>query len=285
MRGYLVHYNIFLISFIFLCTTAAASITDVKFKNKCVTAFTLPVSNQSKVVFGSLIRPKSIKDFIGDFFEKNPFVLRRNRPDFNAPLISLDDVAVILNHGDLTYGQDWKLVRNTMRDGKWWTGMLPAQEGEPAAFAQRALREGFSLIINAVQKYSSRLSYISSAITEVLGYHVNINLYMSPAGSQGFEVHFDWMDGLVLQVMFNMCFLFQLQSWFDFYILFYLKIIGKKSWSVYDPIVFSFPRADSVFHLHRDELLDASTGPKDKQIFPLSAGIEVILPIEFISTV
>lgn len=56
-------------------------------------------------------------------------------------------------------------------------------------------RGGFSVVINRLQRRWRALSEISLALEDVLGHPVNANLYMTPPNSQGFEAHFDWMDG------------------------------------------------------------------------------------------
>ena len=47
----------------------------------------------------------------------------------------------------------------------------------------------------------------------------NANLYLTPAGAQGFDAHYDWMDGLVVQ------------------------LDGAKRWRLYPPLVALPPRA------------------------------------------
>ncbi len=56
-------------------------------------------------------------------------------------------------------------------------------------------RGGFSLVINRLQRRWRAVWRVSRALEDVLGQPVNANLYMTPPRSQGFEAHFDWMDG------------------------------------------------------------------------------------------
>eukprot|EP00903_Cladosiphon_okamuranus_P011091 g10467.t1 len=88
------------------------------------------------------------------------------------------------------------------------------------AEARRAFqRGGFSLVINRLQRRWRGVSKVSLALEDVLGHPVNANLYMTPPKSQGFEAHFDWMDGIVVQ------------------------LTGSKTWVLYDEMV-PFPRPD-----------------------------------------
>lgn len=56
-------------------------------------------------------------------------------------------------------------------------------------------RGGFSVVINSLQRRWRGVSEVALALEDVLGQPVNANLYMTPPGRQGFEAHFDWMDG------------------------------------------------------------------------------------------
>jgi ribosomal protein L16 Arg81 hydroxylase len=201
--------------------------------------------------FNSLVHPKTLSEFLRGYFEQAPLVLLRKKANFYAPMISLNEIAPILDAANITYGKDWKLVKGVMKDGNLWTGVLPVQELKysPSVTAMGAIRKGFSLIINRIQRHSLKLHQVARMLEDALGLVVNINLYMSPAKSQGFEVHFDWMDGLIVQ------------------------ILGRKEWTVYDPVVFPFPRPDSVYHLSREMLAgNHSNIMADKQVFTLSAG-------------
>ena len=74
-----------------------------------------------------------------------------------------------------------------------------------------------------MQFHNANIHQAAGLLEEALGYRVNVNLYMTPENSQGFEVHFDWMDGILLQV------------------------VGKKYWKVYSPTQVAYPRPDLVF--------------------------------------
>lgn len=122
---------------------------------------------------------------------------------------------------------DWNIIKRVFveADGEFWTAALPpsnappsnghhqsalealqlagASEGESGAGRAVSLEEtrsaflrgGFSVVINRLQRRWREVSEVSLALEDVLGQPVNANLYMTPPNSQGFEAHFDWMDG------------------------------------------------------------------------------------------
>lgn len=121
---------------------------------------------------------------------------------------------------------DWNIIKRVFNpeDGEFWTAHLPAPspnsltqndisissadsnsgvEGGATRSGRVTLEEarsafqrgGFSLVINRLQKRWRSVADVSLALEDVLGHPVNANMYMTPAGRQGFEAHFDWMDG------------------------------------------------------------------------------------------
>jgi hypothetical protein len=175
-----------------------------------------------------------------EYFEKRPVVVRRRNAKFYSALMGLSDVLSVIEHGrsdsdpdePIQYGSEWRLIRRVMREGKWWTGLLPGGKNVTAQIAQTAFyRHGFSLVINSIQNRLLSVYSAARSLEDALGWRINVNMYMSPTRSQGFEVHVDWMDGVVVQVL------------------------GNKQWAIYDPIAFPLPRADSVTPLPNTDLL------------------------------
>lgn len=126
---------------------------------------------------------------------------------------------------------DWNIIKRVFveADGEFWTAALPpstapasnndqsasealgrASEGasDSSSDTRRTvsleetrsafLRGGFSVVINRLQRRWRGVSELSLALEDVLGQPVNANLYMTPPDCQGFEAHFDWMDGAKL---------------------------------------------------------------------------------------
>lgn len=175
----------------------------------CLRAAALAASEEALQFFANVFHPRTPADFLDGYFETGPFVMRRNSPGFFTNLISLNEVLDIVDRGSspanstekIRYGSDWKLLKRIHHKEKWWTGVLPVEKIKGVATVQQAFHHhGFSLVMNKIQAHSPQVNRLARLLEEMLGWRVSVNLYLSPANSQGFEVHIDWMDGLILQV-------------------------------------------------------------------------------------
>ncbi|KNC47569.1 uncharacterized protein AMSG_02594 [Thecamonas trahens ATCC 50062] len=151
--------------------------------------------------------------------------------------------------GPLVYGDDVALVKRVIdkESGEPWSAMAPVEAFvadpsvvPPAGALRAAVDAGFSLVFNRIHKLAARygpvcelgvsgagggrprvaLAETAARIAATLrdgsydgGAYEGANLYWSPAGSPGFETHFDVMDVLVVH------------------------IAGAKTWRVYQPQV------------------------------------------------
>jgi hypothetical protein len=143
----------------------------------------------------NLIQPIPFEQFLVDILQKQPAVARRNNPNYygNGTLFHMNDIATILKHGRkqhnpkkrIKYLEDWKLVKRTMSNGEWWTGIFNANASVSVQEAQDAFSKGgFTLIIKEMQGLWSSIHHAAWLVEAALGWRVNVNLYMSPAGSQ-----------------------------------------------------------------------------------------------------
>ncbi|TNV61397.1 hypothetical protein FH620_21320 [Corallococcus exiguus] len=134
--------------------------------------------------------------FLADHWEKRFYRLSRGQPDFYAPLLSqagldhlvasalaLDPTAVELLRSDLP--------RNRMKD--------PTRAPD-AQLLQAGYEAGSTLRVNAAHRFSTSIRDLCLSLEQRLSAPVNVNLYCSPARSQGVQAHFDRHDVLVLQV-------------------------------------------------------------------------------------
>ena len=97
--------------------------------------------------------------------------------------------------------RDVSLMKVVVRDGEQWTGKWgQANESVPLAALKRGFNKGFTLLLNGLE---ARVPAIDALCRQVEGRtrgRANANLYLTPSASQGFEPHYDWFDGLVLQL-------------------------------------------------------------------------------------
>jgi ribosomal protein L16 Arg81 hydroxylase len=64
-------------------------------------------------------------------------------------------------------------------------------------------RAGSTIRVKGVERYSDPLAELCQSIGQDLGFPTRANLYCTPAGSRGFDLHFDTHEVLVLQLLGN----------------------------------------------------------------------------------
>jgi len=145
-------------------------------------------------------------------------------------------------------GKDFQVVKRVRgKDGEWWSGSVPATSMTPPEVVQWQ-RKGFTLIFNAVDCRFSALARLAEQLEDEIGFVVQMNAYMTPKNAQGFEVHWDPMDTMVLQLE------------------------GNKTWSIYDPII-HLPRPEQRYKPSANEV-----DTNSQQSVTLSPGSTLYLP-------
>ena len=225
--------------------------------------------------------------FWRDVWEREPLHVRASTaPSTNlfGRLLQLADIDSLLERGASVYAEtrtplanfhDVSLVKRLERDGLPWTGRWGAEnETLGVETLKRGFNAGFSLLVNDVEARVAAVAAACSALESYTRILCNANLYLTPAGAQGFDAHYDWMDGLVVQ------------------------LDGAKRWRLYPPIV-ALPRADltrkptaaelaalpaaaevvlregDVLYLPRGTLHEASTPADQPQSLHLTIGLNV----------
>lgn len=140
-----------------------------------------------------LIHPIDTHSFIEDYLEKQPLVRLRNDPGYFAGLFDLSDIEEFLF---------------TVRPQRLPGAMTMVKHGEPppplspgmstqAVF--NAFREGASLVLNRAHECWPKLAQLVAEIEDALDCPAQTNIYCSPPGVQGFAIHADRHDVIVVQ--------------------------------------------------------------------------------------
>jgi ribosomal protein L16 Arg81 hydroxylase len=191
---------------------------------------------------GALIDPVGPAEFRATYWERQPLHVARPLPSWCGELPSIADLDAIISltppPGDTS--NDVRLVRTTPA-GSEDMPVARTMDGRPdMSGIYRAYASGWTVIVNALHLRDTRVARLALAIARELGHRVGVNLYFTPAGSQGFNAHVDGHDVFILQ------------------------LDGHKSWRVF-PAEYPLPLEDQDVPIDtsrlRTPLLEVTTGP------------------------
>ncbi|XP_073672603.1 ribosomal oxygenase 1-like [Garra rufa] len=158
-------------------------------------------------LFQWLIYPVQDKSFFRDEWEKKPILIQRQNPDYYKGLFSTAEFDCILRNDDVQFGVNLDVTSYT--NGKRETHNPP---GRALPYNVWDFYEsGCSLRMLNPQAFSSTMWQVLSILQEKFGSMAGANVYLTPAGTQGFAPHYDDIEAFILQLE------------------------GKKHWRLYNP--------------------------------------------------
>ena len=146
--------------------------------------------------FDSLIAPLGADYFFEHHWERQPFFIKRNIPGYFDALLSLKDMDTYL--GTRTFHEaDIRIVKQ----GK----DKPFKEYSKDGVADRhqmlnAYKDGSMLLFSHLNRHHLPLAQAIARCEAQLHLPFRSNVYLSPPNSQGFKLHWDTHDVLVLQI-------------------------------------------------------------------------------------
>lgn len=151
--------------------------------------------------FDWLIQPVERDRFFRELWEKKPMLVRRHQPDFFRGLLSCEQLDRVLRERSLFFTENIDLT--TYENGKRETHN---PEGRAhAAVVWDAFQKGCSVRLLNPQTYSRAVWRLCSVLQEFFGSFVGANMYLTPAGSQGFAPHYDDIEAFVIQLEGRKC--------------------------------------------------------------------------------
>ena len=198
-------------------------------------------------------------------------VLEHEDASLLAQLLPLSSLDAVLQHGAAvrhgeTERQPWRnmhdisLVRRVQRRGdassgnagdeEWFTAKWGEENATiPTETLRRGFNHGFTLLIDDVQERVPAVARLCDALENVTLFPCNANAYLSPPGARAFELHFDSMDVVVLQLE------------------------GRKQWRLHPPLT-TLPRPGLKFK-PRAAFIQSLPAPIE---FEMNAGDRLYLP-------
>jgi lysine-specific demethylase/histidyl-hydroxylase NO66 len=145
-----------------------------------------------------LLDPLTVDDFLGEIWGTTHYHVRRDRPDYLDSLgedaDSVDDLLALFRpHLSLV-----SLVRETERKDQYVYRL--ADGGFDAAGIGRDFADGYTIVLDNVQRFARAISALSHSIEVELNFATQVNAYFTPPESQGFAAHSDDHDALIVQL-------------------------------------------------------------------------------------
>ena len=199
-----------------------------------------------------LLAPVTVDAFFADYWERLPLHVARDAAGYFADMYDVADIeeSLVVGARDL---ERFALVKAGLPQApledyvitspaiRWKsTGKAAVAHVDPRKVA-RLLERGYTLVIKDAALLSARLQRSCNRLQRDLGAYVGANVYFTPAGAQGLDIHHDTHDTLTLQIE------------------------GSKTWRIYEPLV-ELPLESQQLHrgtrvppltLHREVTLAA----------------------------
>jgi bifunctional lysine-specific demethylase and histidyl-hydroxylase NO66 len=145
-----------------------------------------------------LLDPLTVDDFLGEIWGTTHHHVSRDRPDYLDSLCedadSVDDLLALFRpHLSLV-----SLVRESERKDQYLYRL--ADGGFDAAAIGRDFADGYTIVLDSVQRFARAIGAMSHSIEVELNFATQVNAYFTPPESQGFEAHSDDHDALIVQL-------------------------------------------------------------------------------------
>jgi ribosomal protein L16 Arg81 hydroxylase len=145
-----------------------------------------------------LISPVGKEVFFSEYWERQPLVVRRQRPDYYSGLLSLDEVDRVLTTLDLGYPRI--TLKNAARDVAAADYTIRGDHLDVARVYQ-LFEEGSTITLAFLDTVVPTLASFCRSLENEFSFPFQTNVYLTPARAQGAAYHYDTHDVFVLQVV------------------------------------------------------------------------------------
>jgi hypothetical protein len=148
-------------------------------------------------MFATLLDPVPVDTFFSQYWEREPLAVVRTDPRRYENLLSLDDIDRLLASTVPQY-PDIRLARGeeTVSADEF---TLPDGRIDPIAIS-KLFADGSSIVASSMHQRISTLTVLCQRLEQELSIPFQANVYLTPARSQGFKVHYDTHDVFILQI-------------------------------------------------------------------------------------
>jgi ribosomal protein L16 Arg81 hydroxylase len=168
--------------------------------------------------FDHLLQPIGREAFLAGHREKRPLHVSRRHPDYYRSLFSVADLDALLAQSRPRFPQVRVVSKGrptpfeSLLDSGWMTPVLTGSTSEAQVNSLYDLyADGYTVVVE-LEKLWRTVSELARNMDAALNHKTTAELYMTPRGAQGFDLHFDHHD------------------------VFLLQIEGRKHWQVFPPV-------------------------------------------------
>lgn len=151
-----------------------------------------------------LLSPVTPDDFFTQSYESAPLLVKRDDASYFADLPDLDSVDELLmaTVSDRRQpGRGERLVRTEPNGALSEKGVrLTDGVAVDIQMVYRNYHAGFTIVVNQVHRRSAPVGRLCRGLQAALFHRIGANLYLTPAGAQGFLPHVDSHDVFILQL-------------------------------------------------------------------------------------
>lgn len=160
-----------------------------------------------KELFEWIIKPVTEKQFMKDYWEKQPLFVTREVNEYYTALLSTPIMDKMLRENVLYFSKHLDVT--SYSNGERETHNQDGRAQPHVVWDYYS--NGCSIRLLNPQAFIPKIHTLNTNLQEYFGCFVGANVYLTPAGSQGFAPHYDDIEAFVLQIE------------------------GKKRWRVYSP--------------------------------------------------
>src|SRR5580765_5146593 len=182
-----------------------------------LTQTTRTLRRHAAAALARCLDPVDAETFFTEYSERRPLIVPRDEPGSFDDLLSEADVERLVCSTAIRYPA-FRLVQEGRQIGLGdyasdvsWRPPFTSTADVPRIVDQ--WEAGATIVLQALHVSWHPLAVFCRALEEALGHGVQANSYYTPRGSQGFAVHHDTHDVLILQVA------------------------GEKRWLIYEPLL------------------------------------------------
>ncbi|MBW8685991.1 JmjC domain-containing protein [Chitinophaga rhizophila] len=157
--------------------------------------------------FQQLIAPFDKQEFISNYYEKKPLVIRRGDPQYYERLLSVKDIDTIIKTGieqgnlQLTMSHAAKKILPADYMSGWSNDRVIVQTGiNQNKVFERFVQDKATMIIHNTLRYNAALQDLVSSVDASFGCNSGVNVFITPSNAQCFQVHYDEHDLFIIQI-------------------------------------------------------------------------------------